>query len=663
MRPFCVADTECYPNYWSIQLREVHGQRRTRVFERMPGHPLDVAGVHRIMRNFTLVGFNLIGYDSPMIAFALSGATNGQLKAASDDIIKGGLKFWQFRDKYGVELPEYVDAVDVMEVSPGSPQKPSLKLYGGRLHSRKMQDLPFEPDKELTHNEIEQLRTYGLNDLELTRDLFLELWPQIQLRTEMSRKYKIDLRSKSDAQVAEAVMKVEIERRTGKKVYRPDPQGRKFSYSAPDYIHFELPQLQALQKTFCGATFFCTAGGQLMPPQALEKGIPFEVGSLQYKAGIGGLHSQEKSVNWRSDDEHVIVDRDVGSYYPSLILSSGIYPKNLGPVFLDVYREIYTTRMAAKRAGDKDKSETLKIALNGVFGKLGSSFSALFSPDLMIHVTLTGQLAILTLIERIEQAGMRVISANTDGVVTWVPRARRAEFTRIVDEWELDCPFATEETEYVSLYSRDINGYFAIKPDGTVKRKGLFAECGPGLPGAAGMKKTPAVIAQLKDGVPIEKTILACRDIRKFVIVRRVVGGAERDGEFVGKAIRYYWAVGETGTINYMTNGNKVPRTESALPCMELPDELPDDIDYSRYVREATSILEEIGVAAVDPAFVGRSGEITAHLLDQSTHHIVRIPDGVARCGRKSPSLRTPWIEVPEVPKGVRICKQCGGTT
>jgi len=128
MRPFCVADTECYPNYWSIQLREVHGQRRTRVFERMPGHPLDVAGVHRIMRNFTLVGFNLIGYDSPMIAFALSGATNGQLKAASDDIIKGGLKFWQFRDKYGVELPEYVDAVDVMEVSPGSPQKPEYQI-------------------------------------------------------------------------------------------------------------------------------------------------------------------------------------------------------------------------------------------------------------------------------------------------------------------------------------------------------------------------------------------------------------------------------------------------------------------------------------------------------------------------------------------------------
>lgn len=668
-RPTAVCDTECYRNYWSIAFREVDGSQRTRVFERLVDQPLDREGVLKLLRQWRIVTFNGVNYDIPMIALALQGASNEKLKQASDEIIMGGLKYWEFEERYGVQIPSFVDHVDVMQVSPGSPNMPSLKLYAGRMHSRRMQDLPIDPHATLTPEQMDKLRDYGINDLDVTRDLYLELKPQIELRAQMSERYGVDVRSKSDAQVAEAVIKAEIQRRTGERVYRPDTTAGTFYYKAPDYIRFRSPELQELLATIQSSPFVIDRSGKLHVPPALEKGINIEIAGARYKVGYGGLHSQEKKSWHVSDDDYILVDTDGTSYYPTITLGSGLYPKHLGPVFLEVYRGIYVDRIAAKRAGNKNDAETLKIVLNGSFGKYGSPFSILFSPDLMLQTTLSGQLAMLMLVETVEASGMRVVSANTDGFVTRVPRARRAEFNHMVAEWEMNTIFMTEEVEYKALYSRDVNNYVAFTVEGKTKGKGIFTPAGRGLPGASGLKKTPdrevvidAVIARLKDGKPVEQTIKACTDIRRFVTVRRVVGGAEKDGAYLGKAVRWYWGVGETGTINYVSNGNKVPKSEGAVPCMQLPTVFPDDIDYEWYIREAYATMEELGLDVKDPALIGRDGKVIARLPEQSTYHIVDLPGGVARCGRMPPSMRDPWVEVPAVPDGQRLCKTCRET-
>ena len=36
----------------------------------------------------------------------------------------------------------------------------------------------------------------------------------------------------------------------------------------------------------------------------------------------------------------------------------------------------------------------------------------------------------------------------------------------------------------------------------------------------------------------------------------------------------------------YKTNGNKVPKTDGAKPIMNLPNELPDDINYEWYTEK-----------------------------------------------------------------------------
>jgi hypothetical protein len=255
----------------------------------------------------------------------------------------------------------------------------------------------------------------------------------------------------------------------------------------------------------------------------------------------------------------------------------------------------------------KTSSEGGKIQINGSFGKLGSKWSKLYSPHLMIQTTVTGQLALLMFIECMEVNGFRVLSANTDGVTVKCPRARRDEMATLVEMWEEKTGFTTEETEYLSVHSRDVNSYCAIKPDGKLKLKGAFAVEHLCPSPSLGLQKNPtnevcveAAIAFLRDGAPISQTIMTCADIRKFVTIRQVNGGAvDQQGGYLGKAVRWYYAKGAEGPLRYKLNGYTVARSEGARALMQLPDAVPEDLDRDWYVREALSILADVGVDPV----------------------------------------------------------------
>lgn len=269
-----------------------------------------------------------------------------------------------------------------------------------------------------------------------------------------------------------------------------------------------------------------------------------------------------------------------------------------------------------------------KLNLNGSFGKLGSVFSPLFSPDLLLTVTLTGQLSLLMLIERLERAGIAVVSGNTDGIVIKPHKDRIDDLRAIVKRWEKDTGFGMEQAEYTALYAASVNNYIALKKGGGAKRKGHYAKSG------LEEKKNPtmdicseAAVEFLEKGTPLGQTIRACRDIRKFVTVRTVNGGAvygvreveyERrsektgkvlkpgtrfdgsDAEYLGKAIRFYYSTESIGAIHYKSNLNKVPKSDGAKPLMQLPDEFPSDVNFAAYVREARQILHDIA-AVEDP--------------------------------------------------------------
>lgn len=582
IKPQAVMDIECYINYFLVKFRRLI-DGKTIYFE----HPLDEDTIRKVLRKYEVVTFNGNKYDVPMLRLAMTGASLITLKEMSDRIIQYNTSPYELEKDYNLaNLP--MDHIDLIEVAPAAASKTSLKGYGGRMHCPKLQDLPYEPDRTLSDEEKVETRIYCGNDLEITHMLLDELKPQLDLRRTMSAEYHCDLRSRSDAQIAETVITSELQRLTG---IRPSKGGAKegsFFYQVPPFLEGFSHPVMDLLKTH---PFILSSTGFVKMPEELSK-TKIRLNGSTYQMGIGGLHSSESAASYEADDRWLLADWDVASYYPAIILNCGLYPESLGPEFLDIFKKIVDERLEAKHSGDKVKAQSLKITVNGTFGKLGSPYSALYAPELMIQVTVTGQLALLMLIFTLEERGVPVISANTDGIVLRCPRGREEAMTRTIQGWEKITGFDMERTDYTSIHSRDVNNYLAITTNGKVKTKGLFSP--------AGLRKNPqneicsdAVKNFLKDGVPLEETIRGCTDITKFLTLRKVNGGAIKNGEYIGKIVRWYYAKGERGAIHYKS-GNQVPRTVGARPLMQLGD-FPQDIDLDWYIREAEDLLAAVG--------------------------------------------------------------------
>lgn len=623
-----VFDVETYVNFFYVAFKSLDNGKFV-AFERSPDRDFNPTKLLWMLWRFCIVGFNSRNYDLPMIELAARGADCKKLKEASDFIIKSGPNYgtekvtpFAFEKKYGVQIGRY-NHIDLIEVAP---LQGSLKLYAGRLHCERMQDLPFPEDHVLTQEDAEVVRPYCCNDLSNTELLFNELAPELKLRAEMSEEYGVDLRSKSDAQVAEAVINSELQKVLGYYPKKPTLSADTvLVYDVPDFVCYQTTQLREMLEVVRNARFYLDGlGSPIMPPE-LEK-LKVTIGGSTYKLGMGGLHSTEKKTAHYATDEIILADNDVESFYPRTILNQRLCPPHLGEAFLTVYEKIVNTRIhakaeaaKAKKAGDraaakkwKTVADSLKITINGSFGKLGNKYSTLYAPQLMLQVTITGQLVLLMLIEALEQIGIEVISGNTDGIISKYHKSRHDEVRALIASWEEWTGYKTEETRYKAVFSRDVNSYVAIKEDGGdpearfideqlgAKTKGAYCERGSALNSI--LSKNPetlicsdAVVRFLVDGTPVEKTIKECRDFRRFVAVKNVRGGGEKNGRYLGKVVRWYYPKNEAGYIAYVTSGNKVGKTDGARPVMDLPTEFPDDINYDWYINEAVEMLYDCG--------------------------------------------------------------------
>ncbi len=588
-----VFDCEVYPNYFLVMFRNIESGK-TVALEAFEDQPFPRDRCETIMSKYELVSFNGRRFDVPLLMLAMRGEPVERIKEACDAIIKEKLEYW--RDEFKERFPradhgrDQFNHIDLIEVAPGTA---SLKIYGGRLHSKRMQDLPIEPDELIDAEQRGSLIEYCGNDLQTTIDLYHSLIPQIELRVAMGKQFGVDLRSKSDAQIAEQVIRGRVQRDSGAWIERPIIKpGTSFKYERPRFVSFMTDEGRRALEIVEEAVFQINETGNVELPPSL-KNAEIKFGSSTYRMGIGGLHSSEASVAHKADGCRLI-DRDVTSYYPAIILRLGMYPKQMGSEFLKVYSSLVAQRLRAKRDGDTVRADSMKITINGSFGKFGSKWSTLYSPNLLIQTTITGQLCLLMLIEMLEHQGVPVVSANTDGLVIKCPAGADAAMERCVYVWETLTEFQTEATEYKALYSRDVNNYVALKTAGGTKLKGVFTP--PGL------AKNPtneicveAVIARLESDIDIRETISKCVDIRKFITIRKANGGAVKGDLFLGKAVRWYYAKDEVGAITYKSTGYTVARSEGGKPLMTLPDAFPDDVDHDWYVREAEDILKDIG--------------------------------------------------------------------
>lgn len=592
---------------------------------------------------YTFVGFNSENFDRPLIAAAVMGHDEENLKIIATHVINDNMRSWQTYREFDLDFLEH-DHIDLIEPAPGV--MISLKQYAGRMGYPTMQDMPFHHDEEIdTPAKRKAVEKYCFNDLGVTKMLYLRLKEEIDLRVRLSEQHGIDLRSKSDAQIAEAILKKAMGIKGSRDKFVPMSVG----YEAPSIISTKDPIVQEIIDRFERSRFLINrANGSPVEMDWQEK--PFAVGKGLYKVGLGGLHSQhDTNLYLEATDDLMVSDFDVGSYYPSIMLKCGIVPNfggNRGELFLEEYHKIYVERLAAKAAGMKVVANSLKITLNGTFGKLGSIYSAFYAPDLLIAVTITGQLNLLCLIAELDKLkGVMVQSSNTDGLVVTYPPSMREKVLAVFQRNAKRTGFEYEETKYRKYAAKDVNNYIAVKLNGDVKAKGLYAP--------TSLMKNPtmevcsqAAAAYLVDGTDPYEFIESCTDMTKFVETRGVKGGGvqydkmvlddswtvntwktNRKGEEVpeswyhgvtgktvkrvskpepvevgvggvpfGRVARWYMSTKKLPTIAYVSSGNKVAGTEGGRLCMTLPTKPPADLNRRWYVEETHRILKDLGV-------------------------------------------------------------------
>lgn len=611
-----VYDCEVYPNFFFVAFKSVK-TRKVICFELSPAYTLDTYRLDWMLKNFCIISFNGNHYDMPVMHAALANYDTETIHEVGKRIIE--------EDRFAADIAEEYDLVmsncNHIDLKPLVPKDTSLKACAASLGFETIQDLPYEPGTYLTPHEAHITRQYCVNDLDMTIAVYLELKNQISLRERQGAKYGQDLRSRSDAQMAESILSNAIAKRLGYRPQKPTFNSKAtFQYDVPESMHFDTPELQRLLADVRHTHFGLSQGGRVLMPKTLE-GRVVTVGGRPYALGIGGLHSKEKKQALFTGNGWFVEDDDVTSYYPYLIITQGLFPPQLGREFLDELLVILNTRVEAKEALKnlelkhdirmeiKAEADGLKIVVNGSFGKFGSKFSILFAPKLMLQVTLSGQLWLLKQIELHAQSGIMVASANTDGVVTYFHESQRAQKEENLRIWREITGLKTETTRYAGIFSRDVNNYIAVMHDfSKCKTKGTYADpwSDKDPDPIERMKKKPfaristeAAIQFILKNTPIEKTIRECTDFRKFVAVQKVgkrngVVGACFNGEYLGRVIRWYYRAGETRPIQIVGTGGIVPSSEGGHPAMYIGGGLPDDIDYDWYIAKAVQRLKDV---------------------------------------------------------------------
>jgi hypothetical protein len=527
-------DVEVYPNFFCAYFGN---GSETHYFEISPWRNDGVA-LLEFCKGKTLLGYNNHEYDDYMLnllyfigsKIRLTSIVNTALYQLSLKIINQQI---DYRYKWSKEgKTEHYNSIDLMKLHAFHKVGVGLKQVGINLLHNKIQDLPLPYNKQVTQAEGELLKQYNLNDLAITIKLWEYSKKDLTLREEISKSYAVNVMSADRSKIANVILEQYYAKYTGQQKADFKDQRTFVSTVALDSIvskkiRFETPQMKSFHSELVSEVLTADENEKFSFKRELS------YGSKTYDIGVGGLHSRDHACVLESDEEYLLIDADVGSFYPMIMILEQVKPDHLHEKFLEIVRDITYERLDAKDSGEELKAEVLKITINSIFGKLGSAFHYLLDKSAMFKVTVNGQLFLLMLIEALETTGFEVVSANTDGVTARVKRSRMAEYNAVCDKWKANTGFKLEYTKYSKIIRRDVNNYLAILEGCSsgdilkeikakkIKTKGVFEQTISLTKGYKHPIVSRAIAEYFVNGTPAHETIGNCTDIYQFLLSQK----------------------------------------------------------------------------------------------------------------------------------------------
>lgn len=441
------------------------------------------------------VGYNNAHYDQWIFKAILCGFDP---KEVNDWIIVKGEKGWAFSSLLRkVQMINY----DVFHPKVDRGLKTHEAYMGNDIRET---SVPFDIDRKLTDEELEEVASYCRHDVEQTMEVFAHRKSEFDARMGLLKMFDLPLvyLGKTNAQLTALILGAKQPKR---------PRDDEFDLQL--FNRLDLGKYQFVKDWY-------------LNPENWNYGkhLEFEIEGCPHKCAWGGLHGALPKYSGKG----YYINMDVESYYPAEMIEYGLLSRNVSDP--SKFRGIRDQRVVFKHAKD-DRHKPLKLVINGTFGASKDKYNGLYDPRQANSVCVNGQLMLIDLMEKLTtKVGAIIVQSNTDGVLVRMPEGfpgGEDSFFDAVDavagEWEDRTGMALEFDEYVEVFQKDVNNYVVVDASGKCKRKGAYVKELDALDYDMAVVNR-AMVAYMVEGVPVERTIMECDDLKDFMRVVKVSG-------------------------------------------------------------------------------------------------------------------------------------------
>lgn len=627
-----VYDIECLSNLFTYTGYDLNSKEYFQFVIHDSKNDYELLYNHLRGRKLVQIGFNNEGYDYPVIHHLLNHydeyvTKSGHLLSQciyqkSQEVIM--MEFSEIADRN-----KFIQQIDLYKIHHlnNKARICSLKQLEVYMRMRNVEEMPFNHTHWCSEEDIKSILLYNLNDVKATTLFFFMTIgktdnpiykgkDKISLRLNLNKKYKLGCLNFPDVKIGEQLILKLYCDKTGSRKWdikqlKSPRNSINLKECVPKWVEFKTKEFNQLLNKINSTVISNTKG-------EFNESVIFHNIKMEY--GTGGLHSNADPGIYKSNDEWIIYDQDVGSLYPSLAVTLGLYPEHLGKIFTEIYNEIVSTRLKEKKKPKKERDmvimEGFKLAANGIYGKSGEESSFLYDPLYTMKTTIAGQLFLSMFTEKLVNAcpEIKFIQHNTDGLTYLVKRSHLSLVKEVTKEMEDLTGLYIEDNMYNLLVMRDVNNYLAKYESGDIKYKGIFeidSECYKN----PSMRIVPLALSNyFLNNIPVSETIYNHKDIFDFCMLHKSNSNFisfMRNGEDIIKLdriTRYYISNKGYELIKIKSNDkdlnlskfnqgeNRINvgyRTTLFNKYIELPID-KYDINYKFYIRECNKIIDII---------------------------------------------------------------------
>lgn len=531
------------------------------------------------------IGFNSRHYDQYITKACICGF---DLKKVNDYIITKGQPGWKFSSLFrNIPLNNY----DVM----GNVDR-GLKFFEGSMgNDIRETSVPFDIDRKLTQEELDETVKYCRHDVMQTIQVFLHRKEDFEGILGLvkyacqGKPLDLSLISKTKAQLSATILEA-----------TQKSHNDEFDIDFPDTI--QIKKYTAVLDWYKDPENRCYVKhvpGKKTPEKTK---LDIMIAGVPHTFAWGGVHGALEKYH----GEGYFLNMDVASLYPSLMIRYNLHSRNIKDP--KKFEEIYHQRLEYKKQKNPLQA-VLKLVLNSTYGVMKDKNNGLYDPLQANRVCVYGQLLLLDLIEHLEPH-CKIIQSNTDGILIKMPDGQdEQKWYDLIDDiaydWEQRTGLQLEFDEYRKVFQGDVNNYIVVDAEGNYKSKGAYVKKLSALDYGDFPIVNKALVNYMVHNIPIENTINACDDLKEFQMVTKIGGKYKHlihEGKILNeKCVRVFASIDQNaGGLTKVSMRTDKPEKVANSPehCFlfngDLTDvKVPTTLDKEWYITMANRRLKE----------------------------------------------------------------------